>query len=126
MFAKFPIMFFAVIMGLCGFALATLELGITLQSESAKAVFMVVRLVALGLFVFFTLCYMMKIFSAIESLKDEICHPIKINFFATFSISLMLLAKLFEEYTLLYDVFFWYRACATNFSYLLCYCFLDS
>lgn len=106
MFAKFPIMFFAVIMGLCGFALATLELGITLQNEGVKAVFMVVRLVALGLFVFFTLCYVMKIFSAIESLKDEICHPIKINFFATFSISLMLLAKLFEEYTLLYDVFF--------------------
>ena len=28
MFEKFPIMFFAVIMGLCGFVLATLELGV--------------------------------------------------------------------------------------------------
>lgn len=106
MFEKFPIMFFAVIMGLCGFVLATLELGTLLESDVALIISEVIRWVCLGLFVVFVLCYGLKILSAIESVRAELHHPIKINFFATFSISLLLLAKLFERYALAYDVLF--------------------
>lgn len=106
MFEKFPIMFFAVIMGLCGFVLATLELGIVIESGVALVVSEVSRWICLGMFVVFVFCYGLKILSAPESVRSEIHHPIKINFFATFSISLLLLAKLYEEYALVYDVFF--------------------
>lgn len=106
MFEKFPIMFFAVIMGLCGFALATLELGVVMESEGALMVSEVSRWICLGLFVVFALCYGGKLLGASESVRNEIHHPVKINFFATFPISLLLLAKLFEEYTLVYDVLF--------------------
>ena len=106
MFEKFPIMFFAVIMGLCGFILATLELGVVVESNVAFMVSEALRWVCLGLFVVFVLCYGLKILSAIESVRAELHHPIKINFFATFSISLLLLAKLFERYALAYDVLF--------------------
>ena len=34
-----------------------------------------------------------------NSLKAELHHPIKINFFAAFSISLLLLAALFSEFS---------------------------
>ncbi len=106
MLEKFPIMFFAVIMGLCGFVLATLELGVVMDSPIALVVSEISRWVCLGLFVVFVICYGLKVISALESVRSEIHHPVKINFFSTFPISLLLLAKLFEEYTMMYDVLF--------------------
>lgn len=112
MLKKFPIMFFAVTMGLSGFVLAIFELGEALSiarldvRSEIYSVFNCMRYGVGGLFAMFVVCYLYKALLAPESIKAEFNHPIKINFFSTFPISLLLLAKLFEEYTMMYDVLF--------------------
>ena len=45
------------------------------------------------------ICYGLKILLFRNSVKAELHHPIKINFFPAFSISLLLLAALFSEFS---------------------------
>ena len=91
----FPISFFATVMGTSGLAIAwkkahhvlglPAEIGLTLQWW------------ALCLFAMLALGYLAKIVKHWSAVKHEFAHPIRLNFFPAFSISLLLLAVAFSD-----------------------------
>lgn len=91
----FPVSFFASVMGTTGLAIAW---------KKAHAVFGVpegigcaLTLWAALLFVLLTLIYLTKVVRHRPAVQHEFAHPVRINFFPAFSISLLLLAAAFAE-----------------------------
>ena len=91
----FPIMMFAVIMGLGG---------LTLVYERMTSVFFFPISVAMGilavtvsLFFLVLFFYILKIIRFKEEVKKEFSHPIRVNFFAAFSISTLLLSMVYRH-----------------------------
>lgn len=103
--AHFPIMLFAVIMGLGGLTLAYERLNLTLGL--AGFIFEILRFITTAVFVVISAFYGAKIVKFKEQVKKEFSHPIKINFFAAFSISLFLLASMWREIWALHTAFFY-------------------
>ncbi|WP_348519021.1 SLAC1 anion channel family protein [Campylobacter sp. CCS1377] len=102
---NFPIMFFAVIMGMGGFSLVVFAL-----SEKFKfslVFFDIFRVISTSLFMIIVVFYLMKIILYFNAFKAEINHPIKINFTATFSISLLILAMLWKDFPVFYQSLFY-------------------
>lgn len=92
-FENFPISFFSIIMGLCG---------LTIAWEKAQAVFSVslgITPIMLGitssLFVIILLIYASKIILCPQAVVKELKHPVKLSFFPSISISLLLLSVAF-------------------------------
>ncbi len=91
--ANFPVSSFSIVMGLAGFTIAwekaqkafDLDLGITpIFAGIASFIFIVISLI-----------YLTKLIKHPNSVKMEIKHPIKLNFFPAISISLLLLSIVF-------------------------------
>lgn len=87
---NFPIMLFTTIMGLGGLSMDIFYI------FGAGFLFGSFRFVTAALFALLFICYGFKILLFRNSVKAELHHPIKINFFPAFSISLLLLAALFS------------------------------
>lgn len=103
--AHFHIMFFAVTMGLGGFAMAYRELiKIAFFSDFY---FILLRFFVSFLFCLITLLYVLKIFKHFDEVKKEFSNTIKINFFSTFPISLLILANLWQDFVFLHDTLFY-------------------
>lgn len=92
----FPVMMFATIMGLGG---------LTLVLESLNAVFSFPKIFAsiflvLSSIVFISVAfvYIIKIIKYKEEIKKELNHPIRVNFFAASSISMLILSISYREY----------------------------
>jgi len=86
----FPIMMFAIIMGLSG---------LTIVYEKAHEIFGVPKMVGttllyldIAIFLTVLLVYSVKASKYIDEVKKEFNHPVRINFFATVSISFLLIA----------------------------------
>ena len=90
---NFPIMLFTTIMGLGGLSMDIFYI------FGAGFLFESFRFVTAALFALLFICYGLKILLFRNSVKAELHHPIKINFFPAFSISLLLLAALFSEFS---------------------------
>ena len=90
---NFPISFFSAVLGLAGFAIALKRaeqfLGMPFAISPGLLVF---SLVAFGVI---TLVYLLKIIYFRDDVSAELRHPVKINFFPTFSISLVLFSVAF-------------------------------
>ncbi|QKF73169.1 tellurite-resistance/dicarboxylate transporter (TDT) family protein [Aliarcobacter faecis] len=102
----FPIMMFATIMGLGG---------LTLVFERLNHFFYFPSLFATGLItittiMFFLICltYLFKIIKYIDEVKKELKHPIRINFFAASSISMLILSAAYKEYSIETSLVFFY------------------
>jgi len=92
----FPITSFAVVMGLTGM---TITLGRAYHLQwLPKAPFDAMLFLDLGLFLLFAALYGWKCVIAPEEVIKDFCHPVRINFFATSSISLLLLSIAFYGY----------------------------
>lgn len=87
--ANFPISFFATVMGLSGLTLATLRLEHALALPHRASLLTLV--VAAVVFVAVAAVYATKIRRYPAEVRAEWCHPVKIAFFPTVSISLVLL-----------------------------------
>lgn len=92
----FPVMMFAVIMGFSG---------ITLAYKKASEVFLLPEIIyqtlsyiTACLAVIIALIYIVKLFKYPGEVKKEIKHPVRVNFFAAISISMLLLSTVFHEY----------------------------
>ncbi|MBL3590420.1 MAG: SLAC1 anion channel family protein [gamma proteobacterium endosymbiont of Lamellibrachia anaximandri] len=87
---NFPISFFSIVMGLCGFTIAwsTFQraFGLRLNVDGALALFVA------GLFVVLLFFYVRKILRFRDAVIRELHHPVKMNFFPSISISLILLS----------------------------------
>ena len=102
---NFPIMFYAVIMGLGGLGVAYKALHEAFGLPGA--VFEVLRWTALVVFFAITAMYVAKALRHFGAVKAEFAHPIKLNFFAAFPISLFLLSALFMDMTAFHDALFY-------------------
>lgn len=102
----FPIMMFAITMGLSGITIvyqkATLWLGLP---SSINVIFII--LVTL-IFLTIASVYTLKMLFYFDAVIQEFNHPIRINFFATVSISLLLLSIIYSEISIMLSSILWY------------------
>jgi len=91
----FPIMMFAVVMGFSGLSLVFERLEEVLFFPSfISTVFTLISTVLFFIILFF---YTKKFIKYKEEVKKELSHPIRVNFFAAFSISMLLLSLLYKN-----------------------------
>jgi tellurite resistance protein len=86
----FPISFFATVMGLAGLAIATHRLEATLQMHGPAG--LVIAAVAALAFIVIAAFYGLKAIRHPDAVLAEWKHPVRLSFFATVSISLILLS----------------------------------
>lgn len=86
----FPISFFAVVMGLCGLAIAWQQMGALLALPPALGIGL--ALLATAVFILAAAAYGAKLALFPGSVREEWRNPVRISFFPTLSISLLLLS----------------------------------
>ncbi len=91
----FPVMMFAVIMGFSGITLAYKKAHEILLFPAS--IYQILSYITAGLAVIITALYLLKIILYTSEVKKEIGHPVRVNFFAAISISMLLLAVVFHE-----------------------------
>ncbi|AZL54055.1 MULTISPECIES: SLAC1 anion channel family protein [Aliarcobacter] len=102
----FPIMMFAVIMGLGGLTLVFEKLNHTFGFSNIFSISLISLTTLLFIAVVFT--YILKIFKYKQEVKKELNHPIRINFFAASSISMLILSICFKEFSIEISKLFFY------------------
>jgi tellurite resistance protein len=90
----FPISFFAIVMGLSGLTIAWKAAGGSIGNYVSLILAGFTSLVMLVITVF----YALKILRHSDDVKHELKHPIRINFFPAFSISLLLLSVVWRDF----------------------------
>lgn len=91
----FPVSFFASVMGTTGLAIAWKKAHVVLGVP--EGIGCALTLWAAGLFSVLALIYLTKLLRHWQAVQHEFAHPVRINFFPAFSISLLLLAAAFSE-----------------------------
>ncbi len=91
----FPIMMFAIIMGLGGLTLVYKKAHELLNFPIL--IFNIMAIFTVLMFLLILFFYTKKLFSFKEEVKKEVNHPVRINFFATTSISTLLLSMIFHN-----------------------------
>lgn len=102
----FPIMMFAIVMGLSGLTIVYQKAAVWLGYPSIIASLLTFFVTAI--FLMIALLYGLKILFYFEEVKHEFSHPIRINFFAAASISLLLLSIVYQPIHLGIAQIFWY------------------
>ena len=93
----FPITLFPMVMGLSGLALAWRQAGqIMPLSFNPQEI---IALLAAVVFILLSVTYLAKLLKYKDAVISELNHPVKVNFFPTVSISLVLLAALSMPYS---------------------------
>lgn len=87
---NFPIAFFSILMGLGGFAMALRKGEAILSLPSGGS--LLVYLLGGILFVVFCALYLIKIIHYPKTVIDELRHPVKLSFFSTLPIAILLLS----------------------------------
>lgn len=114
----FPIMMYAIVMGMSGLTImyqkAALWLGFTALIGEGLTIFSTM------LFVLISLIYLGKYIRYTPLVKQEFTHPIRLNFFAAISISMLMLAIMYKESSPTISASFWYPGAVVHF-YLTMY-----
>jgi tellurite resistance protein len=114
---NFPVSYFSVIMGLAGYAIVwekAVELLNLPQSIPLSLVYM-----TLVSFTVLAITYSLKCAIYLEEVKKEFKHPVKINFFPTISISLLLLSIAFLPFNPVVSKYFWIVGVLLHFIFTL-------
>ncbi|MDD3324927.1 MAG: SLAC1 anion channel family protein [Sulfurospirillaceae bacterium] len=114
----FPIMMFSIIMGMSGLTIMYQKAGVWLGFP--KLIGDTLMVVSAFLFVLVSVLYLSKYFKYSEMVKKEFSHPVRINFFAAVSISMLMLAIIFKEHYETISACFWYPGAVLHF-YLTMY-----
>ncbi|PLY05309.1 MAG: C4-dicarboxylate ABC transporter [Arcobacter sp.] len=106
----FPVMMFAIVMGFTGLSIVLTKTSAVLYFPSIIAT--VFSFISLVLFLVILFFYTKKFISYKEEVNKEFVHPIRVNFFAAISISMLLLSILFRHSIIeLSQIFFVLGAC---------------
>ena len=109
----FPIMMYAMVMGMSGLTMmyqkAALWLGFSDMIGSG------LMIVSTGLFVVISLIYLGKYIKYTPMVQKEFSHPIRLNFFAAISISMLMLAIIYKEVNVTVASVFWYAGAVLHF-----------
>lgn len=109
----FPITMYAIVMGLGG---------LTIMYQKAAVWFGLTHLIGdtLGvattaIFLIISFLYIKKSILHKEAIKQEFSHPVKVNFFAAISISLLMLSIIYKELLPSFGALFWYIGVVGHF-----------
>jgi len=102
---NFPISWFAVVMGMTGFSIAWHRAEALLALSSGPSVFLLAATV--GIFVLLLAFYLAKVVKYPQQVRAEFVHPVKLNFFPTISIGLVLLSIAFQPYSMTVSLMCW-------------------
>ena len=108
----FPVMMFAIVMGLSGLAIAWQKAGAWLGMSKSIGEYLLYLDTAV--FVIITLTYIVKLIVYPKEVLEEWNHPVRINFFAAISISLLMLAIIYKEEYKNIALYFWYTGTAMH------------
>lgn len=111
--AHFPISFFSMILGLAGFTIAYQK------SEQILKIPFQISNYLLGLtiltFVVLSIIYLIKCFASMDEVRNEFNHPIKLSFFPTVSISILLFSVAFLSIDLTISKYLWIFGATLHF-----------
>jgi tellurite resistance protein len=109
----YPIMMFAIVMGISGLTIAYQKavefLGFPQSVANA------LMYTSLGLFTIVSLVYIIKLISYPKAVANEWKHPVRINFFSAVSISMLMLAIITTKAFPILHVWFWYAGAIMHF-----------
>ncbi len=114
--AHFPISFFSMIMGLSGFTLAWK--GASASFLNGMAVWPVFAYATSIAMIIVSIFYAAKIWRYPHAVLEEIHHPVRINFFPSFSISLLLLSVVWQHETMI-STYLWIAGTALQIALTL-------
>jgi len=109
----FPIMMFAIVMGLSGLTIAYQKAAMWLNFP--HIIGSLLMYMTTVVFFVVTAIYIIKFFKYKNAAIKEFNHPIRINFFAAFSISLLMLAIIYKEVNITVSSSFWYLGVGIHF-----------
>lgn len=113
----FPIMMYAIVMGMSG-------LTITYQKAAHWLNFPhiigeVLMYVTTLIFIIVSILYLSKFAKYKDAVAKEFTHPVRINFFAAISISMLMLAIIYKEAYPTVSAFFWYPGAILQFYFTM-------
>ena len=88
--AHFPVSFFSSVMGMAGFSIAIAKAESIYSLDSRVS--LTLSIITMALFLSLLVIYSLKLLKEKASVMQELHHPVKISFFPTISISLLLLS----------------------------------
>ncbi len=109
----FPIMMFATVMGMSGLTIMYQKATLWLSFPSLIAT--VLMVITTALFIVIALVYLVKYSKYAQAVQKEFAHPIRVNFFAAVSISMLMLAIIYKEHYPSISALFWYPGVALHF-----------
>ena len=110
---NFPIMMYAIVMGMSGLTITYQKAHIWLDFPHIIAT--ILMYITSGVFILVTIIYLLKFIKYNSCVKKEFSHPIRLNFFAAVSISMLMLAIIYKDYNLTLSSFLWYPATLLHF-----------
>ena len=114
---NFPISFFSIILGLTGFVMAFQKIETILRIPfSISHYILAIILVAFGII---SIIYLLKIIKFRNDVKNEFSHPVKLSFFPTFSISLLLISIAFLSTNMIVSKYFWVAGAIIQFVFTI-------
>ena len=106
----FPMMMFAIVMGLAGLTLVYKKVSEALYFPSI--IYIIMTITTTIIFFIILYFYLLKIIKHKIEVKKEFSHPIRINFFAASSISILILSMIYRHsFDQLSEIFFIVGAC---------------
>ena len=109
----FPIMMYAIVMGMSGLTITYQKAGVWLGFPHIIGI--ILMYITTLIFIVVSIIYIIKYFKYSMAVKKEFAHPIRINFFAAISISMLMLAIIFKESHPSISAVFWYPGALLHF-----------
>ena len=108
----FPVMMFAITMGLSGLTIAWQKAGMWLGMPKSIGEYLLY--IDTAVFAIIALTYIVKLIIYPKEVVEEWHHPVRINFFAAISISLLMLAIIYKEEYKQIALYIWYAGTAMH------------
>jgi tellurite resistance protein len=102
---NFPVSFFSVVMGLTGYVIATQKLNVIYGIDHLFS--NILLYLDTFVLIILSIIYLTKILMHHGSFKEEFDNPVRMNFFPTFNISLLLLSIAFLELNIQISKYLW-------------------
>jgi len=109
----FPIMMYAIVMGMSGLTITYQKAALWLHFPHIIGTSLMY--ITTAIFAGVSIIYLMKFVTYANAVKNEFSHPVRINFFAAVSISMLMLAIIYKEQFPTVSAVFWYPGTALHF-----------
>lgn len=101
----FPVALFSSVMGVAGVALV---LRLVENMYELSSIYSLIALILASLlFIVNGLIFLYRLFRYVADVREDFAHPVKMNFFGAISISLLLLARLFYDFSPMVSLVLW-------------------